>query len=140
MNGLRTNSNIVRFLIYDVSFAWAESIAFSSDACILAGGYSDGAILLWDVIPFLIEHVPLHLDPLLYHNLPDCVSSVAHSLRLCFFWTTANGVIIYRNGITIGKRLKTLTDHTAKVNNLCFSPGSYTLVSGSEDGIVLLWE
>lgn len=70
--------------------AWAESIAFSSDGCILASGHNDGAILLWDV--------------------------------------------------TTGKQLKTLTDHTAKVNNLCFSPDSYTLVSACENGTVLLWE
>ena len=41
---------------------------------------------------------------------------------------------------TLGEYKKTLTGHTTQVKSLTFSSDGETLVSGSDDGTVLLWK
>ena len=41
---------------------------------------------------------------------------------------------------TLGEHKKTLMDHTAWFTSIAFSPDGKTLVSGNNNGSVLLWE
>ncbi len=111
----------------------AFSIVFSPDGHILAegGGLWDRHISLWDIATGKCSQAFWG---------GGGAESIAFSSDGCILATGHSDGAIQLWDVTTGKHLKTLTNHTTKVNNLCFSPDSYTLVSSCEDGIVLLWE
>ena len=109
--------------------SWVTSVSFAPDGQILAAGYADNSIKIWNrdgsVIATLTDH-------------QGEVNSVSFSPDGQIFASASND-----NTIKIwsrdGKLITTLTDHEDAVNSVSFSPDGELLISGSTDNTAKLW-
>lgn len=109
-----------------------ESISFSPDGNIIAGGTREKHIILWDVETGEVKRI------LKGHNKkvgcldfsPDGKTLVSgsddHTVRL---WNVATG-----------RRKKTLKKHSSGIRKVLFSPDGKTFLSYSWDNIVNIWD
>lgn len=107
-----TGSEILE--LYDDEHRISKMI-FSPDGKILAGGDTDGKIILWDFDLILEKH-------------KNQKSSLASKLRKITNRKTPN----FEN--------KTFPGHSNAVNTLTYSSDGKTLASGSRDGTVIVWD
>ena len=109
--------------------SWVTSVSFAPDGQILAAGYADNSIKIWNrdgsVMATLTDH-------------QGEVNSVSFSPDGQIFASASND-----NTIKIwsrdGKLITTLTDHEDGVNSVSFSPDGELLISGSTDKTAKLW-
>ncbi|MFQ5858224.1 MAG: BTAD domain-containing putative transcriptional regulator, partial [Anaerolineae bacterium] len=118
------------------------SVAFSPDGQTLASGADDGTITLWDIA----TSQPIH---------PHLTGHTAGVNGVTFSpdgQTLATGsddgtIILWDISMQLNTGVATsqpvgppLTDHTDRVNSVAFSPDGRTLVSGSQDNTIILWD
>ena len=127
-----------------------DSVSFGPDRHVLADGDTDGAVRLWDVTD------PAH-PRLLGRTLtssstapvaPAAFSPDWHTLAsggadsVVRLWDVADPVHPRLLGQTLSTRPvgQTLSNYTAPIDSVAFSPDGHTLASGDTDGVVRLWD
>ena len=127
---------------------WAiTSLAFSPNSTILASASRDATIQLWQVETGkrmqTLKAYPdnVNMDNIVIYGIafsPDGKYLV--SANKDRFTSRNVSYLIYVWDIESEKRVKTLTGHSDSITSLAYSADGATLVSGSKDGTVLLWE
>ncbi|MDB9540910.1 eIF2A-related protein [Anabaenopsis arnoldii] len=109
--------------------SWVTSVSFAPDGQILAAGYADNSIKLWNRDGSLIATLTDHQGE---------VNSVSFSPDGQVFasGSSDNTIKIWSRD---GKLITTLTDHEDGVNSVSFSPDGELLISGSTDKTAKLW-
>ena len=109
--------------------SWVTSVTYSPDGEILAAGYADNSIQLWNSDGSLLVALTDH---------KDSVNSVSFSPdgEILASASSDNTIKLWSRD---GKLLITLTGHIHGVNSVSFSPDGQTLVTGSNDNTIKLW-
>ncbi len=127
---LRPNDgSLVRIITWPGDFL--QSVAFSRDGSIIAGGDRGGVLKTFrvsDGAPLL--DIPAHTDFInaLAYSPDGTQIATGSSDKTIKFWSATNG-----------KPMGTLSGHTDFVNAIAFSPDGAWLASGSSDKSVKLW-
>jgi WD40 repeat protein len=138
--GLAFNPHLATFLRGHTD--GVRSVTWSPDGQLLASGIRDGSVMLWDATtgqplgPLLIGHT-------------DRVTSVAFSPDGQILATASGDKSILLWDVSTAQNADAgttkplnppLTGHTSEVTSLAFSPDGQTLVSGSFDQTIILWD
>ena len=121
------------------------SVAFSPDGKTLASRSADNTIRLWDVATGTPKHTFVSWLTVRQTNLwGERVEEVSIS-RIAFSpdrqtLVGAAGNEIRSWDVTTDTTNYTLTEHTASVNSVVFSPDGLTIASGSADNTIRLWD
>ncbi len=107
-----TGSKILK--LYDNEYR-ASEMTFSPNGEILAGGGSDGSIILWDINRILEKH----------KEQKTSLSSLLDKIT---------------NKESSNKEHKTFPGHTSVVNTIIYNSNGNTLASGSRDGTIIVWD
>jgi glucose repression regulatory protein TUP1 len=107
-------------------------VAFSPNGNIIASGSGDRTVKLWDIQTS---------SNILTLDLPDGVVSVALSHQYIAAGSLDNSVMIwdFSNG-TLVKRLDGADGHRNSVYSVAFSPDGKSLISGSWDKTIKMWD
>ena len=108
-----------------------RSVAFSPDGSILASGYDDKTIIIWDVETRTpLQELTKHTDTVwsVAFSPDGSVLASASSDKKVLLWDTESWTV-----------LRTLNKHTWGVYSLSFSPDGEILASGSGDQSIILW-
>ncbi len=117
-----------------VGVGGACTLSFSPDGSILAdGGCNDGTIRLWDVAHHRLLGLPLQMNS-------DNTSGLVFSPDGTLLATSGDQYIQLWNVASHQALGPPLTGHTLPVLSLAFSPDGKTLVSGSGDTTIKLWD
>ena len=108
-----------------------NSLAFSPDDKVIAGGNSDDTVTIWSVAD---RQVRARLEG---HR--DGVRSVSFSPNGAILASSGGDNTIALWDATTFRRLRTLKGHSGVVRSIAFSPDGQALVSGSADFRVLIW-
>lgn len=126
-----------------------RSVAFSPDGHILASGYTNGYIRLWDVSTGKLKQI-LRGNPYPLRIQSVTISPDGNTLACLNTNTQSSGgygqILLW--DLTNGKYQKTLKGHGKNIgkyvsyhpSSIAFSPDSKVIVSGSLDGTVRLWK
>ncbi len=118
---------------------------FSSCGNLIAGGFSDDRILVWDIEkcePYVTIRPPLtegkgyipSIDPIEFSH---CGRYLAYGEN----WKPGVAKVPVRLwDISTGENIATFLGHPTDIQCLAFSPDSTILASGSFDGTILLWD
>jgi WD40 repeat protein/serine/threonine protein kinase len=109
---------------------WIESLAFSPDGKLLAGGSSNGMISLWGIPPGVAT---------LKRHTKD-VSSVAFSSDGRYLASGGKDKIVRIWETTYWKEVHALKGHGDNVRSVAFGPAGKLLASASEDKTVRVWQ
>jgi WD40 repeat protein len=107
------------------------SVAFSPDSHLIAAGFSDGTIQVWDAATgarqcMLTGHGDAVMSVAVSHNHQFVVSgSIHHLVRI---WN-----------IRTGMQQQVIRGHTDRVTSTVFSTDDEYIASGSQDGTVRVW-
>ena len=109
--------------------SWVTSVNFSPDGQILAAGYADNSIQLWNNHGRLLASLTEH---------QDSVNSVSFSPdgQILASASSDNTIKLWSRD---GKLLTTFTGHLHSVNSVSFSPDGQTFATGSSDNSAKLW-
>ena len=109
-----------------------STVAFGPDCVLLASGYADGTVILWNTA----ERLPLRiLQP---HSLAISTIAFDSSGRLLATGSWDKTVVIYN--VRTGQILHTLYGHSAAVLKVEFNRSASVLASASVDGTIRLWD
>ena len=110
-----------------------RSCVYSPDGTILAGGGTDGTLLLWDVATRqLVTTIKGHerwVITLAFSPDGSTLASGANYEEVVQLWDVATA-----------EHRATFTGHTGGITAVAFSPDGSTLASGSRDGTIRLWD
>lgn len=115
---------------YQETAGASNSLAFSPDGTILAGGCSDGIVRLWQVT----EDGPV--TPI--QTFPGFRAAFSPDGQL-LATTQADSTVQILQPFG-GGVLHTLAGHTAEANTVAFSPDGTLLASGGRDNTIRLWQ
>jgi WD40 repeat protein len=110
---------------------YVRSIAFSPDGRLLASGFLNGGIRIWNVYE--------GLDALSFQGHLASVNSVAFSPDGEMLASAGRDRIIKLWDVASGDELQSLTGHDDEVSAVTFSPDGQWLASGSYDRTVRIW-
>ena len=110
-------------------WVWVSSLSFSPDGALLASGYSDGTVTLWDVatqerIATLQGYAGREVS-----FSPDGTTLASGSSGTIILWD-----------VRTRQRITTLKGPPDFFHSLSFSPDGALLASGYSDGRIILWE
>ena len=117
------------------------SVAFSPGGFMLASGGRDKTVRLWDARTG--EHIRAlsgHMDEINTVAFSHDGEMVASCSGGPFPWCDNNDNTIRIWDARTGEHMHTLEGHMDAVTSVAFSPDGNTLVSGSRDSTILLWE
>ncbi|MBI5789789.1 MAG: pentapeptide repeat-containing protein, partial [Candidatus Schekmanbacteria bacterium] len=110
----------------------ARCLAFSPDGTILAAGYSNSTVILWEAASGrLIRRLSGHsaqVNSLSFNCGGSILASGGDDKNVCL-WSIPQGELI-----------ATLQGHEDWVRGVCFSPDGALLASGGDDKTVRLWD
>jgi WD40 repeat protein/serine/threonine protein kinase len=110
--------------------AW--SVGFSPDGTLLAAGFADGAIVLWETATGSIVRTfgghASHVIQLAFSPDGRTLASASHD-KTAKLWD-------FRSG----RELRTLRGHSLDLTSLAWSPEGDVLATAAEDRSILLWE
>lgn len=109
-----------------------KSICFSPDSRMIAVGYSDGSIKIWDI------GSEREIKTLKGHS--NVVTSLVFSPNGKYLASGDWGGQIYLWDITLGKKTESFVKHLTLIRSLDFSPSGNLLVSGCVDNSVIVWD
>jgi WD40 repeat protein len=112
-----------------------RGLAFTPDSRLLATGGYDAAVRLWDVAT---AKEVARVETWAIRGL-----RISPNGKWLVTWGKAlgndpNGVSLW--DLQSGKLLSQLQEHTSTISGIAFSPDSNTLATGSENGLVQLWD
>ncbi len=110
---------------------WVESLAFSHAGQILASGWEDGVVLLWNAADG-------HTRGIMEEHRDD-VLSVALSPDGALVASGSEDTTVRLSRVADGTRVSILEGHTADVQSVAFSPDGTMLASAGDDGTIRLW-
>ena len=120
----------------------AEAIAFSPTAPVMAVGYGDGSVRLWNIAnpthpvmvggAFMAAQPGYTIESIAFNNTGTVLATGADDTTVHLFDTSA----LPGSGATPGL---VLTGFKAKVFDVTFGPDGHTLAAASIDGTVRLW-
>ena len=113
--------------------ASVTSIAFSRDGQMLASGYADYTLRLWDTGTFKPVGDPMDL------NSVASVAAFSPDGRTVASGSDDGSIRLWDVGDQTGTLGAPRTDHKAMVTSLDFSPDGTKLLSASEDHTLRLW-
>lgn len=113
----------------DLAGPFPGSIAFSPDGALLAAGYDNNTVYLWQVSNGSLLHT--------FKGHRDRVNSVAFSPDGTILASGSDDIRLWN--VSDGTLLRTLTGHIDEINALAFSPDGALLASASEDGSIRIW-
>ncbi|MEW6556238.1 MAG: OmpA family protein [Elusimicrobiota bacterium] len=108
-----------------------KSFAFSPDGNILAIGYTDGSIKLWDT------NFSKELRALKEHT--NVVTSLTFSPNSKYLASGDWGGCIFLWDVHFGKRIRNYVKHLTLVTSLDFSPRGDMLASACADNSIIVW-
>jgi len=109
-----------------------QSVAFSADGALIAGGTSSGALAVWRVgetTPF--QTIPAHQKFIVALAFSPDGTQVATG-------STDNRAVIW--DVSSGAPVRTFIGHTAGVRSVAFSLDGTRFVTGSMDNSIILWD
>jgi hypothetical protein len=111
-----------------------RSLAFSPDGKILAAGYEDNTVILWN-----IESGQPIGEPLMGHAFAVWSLAFSPDSKILASGSLDTSVVLWdvKTRKPIGAPLRR---HTLDVLSIAFSPDGKTLASGSEDNSIILWD
>ncbi len=110
------------------------ALTFSPDDIMLFSGEANGKVRVWDANTG-IEKEHQSIDG------PDCaITALALSTDKSLFAIGDEMGGIRLRKVVDGREIPIPTQHTRKITSLIFNKDEDTLVSGSEDGTILLWD
>jgi WD40 repeat protein len=110
---------------------YVRSVAFSNDGGLLASGFLNGGIQVWDVVSGLQVYSQIgHLAS---------VNSVVFSPDNLWLVSGSRDRKIKLWESESGREIQTLSGHTGEVRSVAFSPDGQWLVSGSHDKTIRIW-
>ncbi|MEA5515899.1 eIF2A-related protein [Nodularia sp. UHCC 0506] len=109
--------------------SWVTSVRFSPDGQILAAGYADNSIQLWNSDGSFLASLTDHQDSV------NSVSFSPDGQKLASA-SADNRIKLWSRD---GKLLTTFTGHLHSVNSVSFSPDGEILVTGSNDNSAKIW-
>lgn len=110
---------------------YVRSVAFSPDGRLVAAGFLNGGIKVWDVYTGMtVLSIEAHLAS---------VNSVAFSPDSCWLVSAGRDKTIKLWDSLTGAEVLTLMGHPAEVRAVSFSPNGEWLASGSHDRTVRVW-
>ncbi len=110
---------------------YVRSVAFSNDGELLASGFLNGGIQVWEVDSGLQVYS--------LNGHPASVNSIAFSPDNLWLVSGSRDRKIKIWEADTGREIQTLSGHEGEVRSVAFSPDGKWLVSGSHDRTVRLW-
>ncbi len=114
-----------------------ETLAFSPDNTTLAEKHRYGLVLS-KVASTRIEEQSMILNNL--SGITDIILFSPDSRSFLAAKSKGKKYVVQMWDVETGNGLGTVSEHTAPIESLTFSPNGKTLASGSQDGTVLLWD
>jgi WD40 repeat protein len=127
------NLDKLNYVVIGTSTSTINSIAISPDGTILAGGTMDGRLTIWRTKSEGSSRT-------VFNDPKRSIYSVAYSPDgnwLAFGDLKGDIILLKASGF---EQVSVLSGHTARINDIQFSPDSKTFASASYDGTVLFWE
>lgn len=114
-----------------LSSAQSFAVAFSPTDELIATGFSNGLVCLWDAVTGKALRL---LD-----GHKDSVGGVAFSPDGSTLASCSEDATVILWSVAQGKRLRLLEGHSSSVKSVAFSPDGSTLASASADATIILW-
>ena len=107
---------------------YINSISFSPDGKILASGYGDSTIILWDVC-----------SGKRLFTLRGCVSSISFRFDGKVLTSGSNYSIRFWD-VESGKEIRSIDTHHRWISSISFSPDGKELATGDLENTIALWD